>query len=73
MRNTAINCGEQKIEIAKLKKEWQENNFLSRRNKLNLNAEQNYRIKETRDHETKHVRERNKATVQEQIKFNGIK
>jgi hypothetical protein len=29
-----------------------------------------YRIKETRDHETKHIRERNKAIVKEQINLN---
>jgi hypothetical protein len=39
-----------------------------------LNTEQNCRIKETRGHETKLIRERNKANVKEQIKFKcGIK
>jgi hypothetical protein len=55
------------------KKECTENNSISKE-QTNLNMEQNYRIKETRDHETKHIRERNKASVKEQIKFkHGIK
>jgi hypothetical protein len=51
------------------KRSAQENNFLCRRNKPNLNGEQNCRIKETSDRETKHVHKRNKTSVKEQIKF----
>jgi hypothetical protein len=56
------------------KRSAQENNFLCRRNKPNLNAKQNCRIKETSGHETKRVHKRNKTSMKEQINFKcGIK